>query len=107
MSIVIEGITKEDFFRILLGANCGMFQKEKLDSYYGYKVKEIPPHGRLIDADALTNIINQSITEEEKVFNSIKEDPIGKHGILVDINHDKRIIRILGNAPTIIEGEEE
>ena len=42
MSIIIEGMNKEDFFRILLGANCGMFQKEKLDSYYGHKVKELP-----------------------------------------------------------------
>lgn len=71
-----------------------------------FEAVEIPPHGRLIDADALTNIINQSITEQEKVFNSINEDPIGKHGIWIDIMHDKRITGILGNAPTIIEAEE-
>ena len=68
MSLLIEGMTKEDFFRILLGANCGMFQEEKLKSnlcegecasYYGYKVKELPPHGRLIDADALMRDIQE------------------------------------------------
>ena len=68
---------------------------------------KLPPHGRLIDADALINIINRSITEEERVFNSIKEDPIGKHRMWIDIMHDKRIVGILENAPTIIEAEEE
>lgn len=67
---------------------------------------ELPPHGRLIDADALVEQINQSIAEQEKVFDSIKEDPIGKQSVWVDIMHDERIVRILRNAPAIIEAEE-
>ena len=71
-----------------------------------YNLVAIPPHGRLIDADELVEQINQSIAEQEKVFDSIKEDPIGKQSIWVDIMHDERIVRILRDATTIIEAEE-
>jgi hypothetical protein len=72
----------------------------------GWDIEELRPHGRLIDADELIEQINQSIAEQEKVFDSIKEDPIGKQSVWVDIMHDERIVRILRDAPTIIEAEE-
>ncbi len=111
MSIIIEGMEMPKDGRLLISIHSDgcVYQSvydmgfEKVDCA---KAKELPPHGRLKDADALIDMINQSITEQEKVYNSIKEDPIGKHGMWIDIMHDKRIISILEDAPTIIEAEE-
>lgn len=114
MSILIKGMKmpkgNAECVEIYLYGDGTVFARQKITvngrKINGVEAVELPPHGRLIDADELIEQINQSIAEQEKVFDSIKEDPIGKQSVWVDIMHDERIVRILRDAPTIIEAEE-
>ena len=80
MSILIKGITLEQFYRDLNNVR---------DMDVGWDVVQLPPHGRLIDADALYGTIEAS-----------KDETIGhttfKETVLLDIR----------GMPTIIEAEE-
>lgn len=104
-------LPKEGRITIEIGSDGAVYSVTKRDIWSekyesDFPAYEIPPHGKLKDADALINTINQSVIEQERVFNSIK-DPMEKLSIRIDMMHDKRIVRILENAPTIIEAEEE
>lgn len=77
MSILIKGISKED----VIG----------LKSVFREKVIELPPHGRLIDADALDSYIYNDVPL--KVFGNIAR--------MTEMRN------IVCNAPTIIEAEVE
>lgn len=55
------------------------------------KAVPVPPHGRLIDAEAL---MNTPIETEEDIYGNIRCVPLG-------------VLPVLNSAPTIIEAEEE
>ena len=79
MSILIKGMDKETAMRLCSYAGIWMEEEDFI---------EIPPHGRLIDADALTELV-------ETEFRNWGEDYDASQ-FLGDIE----------DAPTIIEAEE-
>ena len=92
MSIIIHGITKEEFAKRMMGEGITIIDPDILgsfDSFFGHRVEELPPHGRLIDADRL---------EEEPC------DLIDDRGLEAESGYSHDQIR---NAPTIIEAEEK
>lgn len=55
-SIIIHGITQEEFARRMMGEGIVKIHPDILgscDSFFGYPIQEIPPHGDLIDRDRL------------------------------------------------------
>lgn len=78
MSVLIKGITKSDFENILTearyGANNCMLGN-------GVEAIELPPHGRLIDADALEKSLSillqfpSNLVNGQWIVNTIREQP--------------------------------
>jgi hypothetical protein len=64
-----------------------------------YKTIELPPHGRMIDADALRR---QWIEVEAKIGGDMRLDGLTLHDIITE-----GCVFDLDNAPTIIPAEEE
>jgi hypothetical protein len=79
MSILIKGITIEQFHKDLNTVD---------DMDVEWVIKQLPPHGRLIDADKVINRINMNI------------DLYGDF----PITHE-RMRRFIEYAPTIVEAE--
>ena len=89
MSIIIHGMDMPKDGRLLISIHSdGCVYRSVYDMGFEKvdcaKAEELPPHGRLIDADAL-------------IDNCMKED-----GFLAEM-----LFRKVSNAPTIIEAEEE
>lgn len=96
MSIYIKGIEipkscDECFFYT---ENCGGICR--ISNGNGCPLVSVPPHGRLIDADALEVAIQN---EEESFADSVYEFGIADGMALIHT--------VVGDAPTIIEAEEE
>ena len=53
MSVLIKGLTKEEVER------CFVFAKDGWCIFDMPEIIEVPPHGRLIDADAILGKINE------------------------------------------------
>lgn len=86
MSVLIKGITKSDFESILTEARYGA--NNCMIGEYA-EVVEIPPHGRLIDADALIE------TNAELADCDFIHPRIGS-----------TLREVVEDAPTIIDAEE-
>ena len=84
MSILIKGLTKEKV------ESCFRFAKDGWCIFDMPEIIEVPPHGRLIDADALK--------EKMKIVTRTAVQEIVEY----DINAYK-----VDDAPTIIESEDE
>ena len=92
MSIIIKGITKEEFARRMWGEGVEKVNPDIIgscNSYYGFEVEQLPPHGRLIDADAL-NYSRVRIYHEDGT--------VGGYNAVV-------LSAEIKDAPTIIEAE--
>ena len=92
MSILIKGIKMLDKSGVITLRVWGNGRVERLEGYHswllsGVRAENIPPHGRLIDADALMELI-----EHDTPLSSV---------------YEKTTRRYLHNAPTIIEAEGE
>lgn len=91
MSLLIKNWSEADWKELLKWAKIGL-NNAMIGEFS--EVEEIPPHGRLIDKDALEADISASV-----VFS-------GRDGN-AEIVGAKKIINRLHLAPTIIEAEEE
>lgn len=80
MSVLIKGITLEQFYRDLNNVR---------DMDVGWNAVQLPPHGRLIDADALAKKMRGVVFRGEEK----------------DVLHHN--VQVFLGAPTIIESEEE
>lgn len=78
MSILIRGITIEQFYKDLNTVD---------DTDVGWDIRQLPPHGRLIDADAL---------REDWLEN-------GENEYVYDTND---FLESIDSVPTIIDAEE-
>ena len=99
MNILIEGISAEEFSRKLgFGAEglCG--------TLFGYKVFEVPAHGKLIDADEIIEGLEYSISEQERVRDSLV-NVVDKGLMEIDILRDKRFLNYIKNRPVVIEAD--
>lgn len=84
MSVLIKGITLEQFYRDLNNVR---------DMDVGWDAVQLPPHGRLIDADASLKSISRAIEDDSDIADVYEED--------YELVNDW-----LASAPTIIEAEE-
>lgn len=71
----------------------------------GCPLIEIPPHGRLIDADALAKIVLNWITTQEKAYPNEDSNALSWRLGARAMGH--QIYRDIEAAPTIIEAEGE
>lgn len=104
MSIIIKGITKAQFYK----------DTNKIPYMdVGWDIEELPPHGRLIDADALTDDLEFDIRNDQRVIDELRKDlPDGFIDIRIATTQDDKDIKqncivLLREQPTIIEAEEE
>ena len=104
MSILIEGMSKKEFAELL-----GLYKIlppeviDEMKTLEGHKVIEIPPHGRLIDADALM----REFGKEEKAMEIHGQEFSSSFlSSFQEISTEWYCVEdILDNAPTIIEAE--
>jgi len=110
MSIIIHGITKEEFATRMMGEGITIIDPDILgsfESFFGYRTEELPPHGRLIDSDALLENINGIWDCNDMIF----EDDNICEKIRADCNSCRwretrdAIAKMVGRMPTIIETE--
>ena len=73
---------------------------------------ELPPHGRLIDADAFEKEFQDNVNGGEAHLNRMVELSSGNpdkriyEKILQDVKVSREIVRAIRDAPTIIEAED-
>ena len=79
MSVLIKGITLEQFYKDLNNVR---------DMDVGWDVAELPPHGRLVDADKF---------KEEFPHDEDWDYPV---------NTNSYVVETIDKSPTIIEAEE-
>lgn len=89
MSVLIKGLTKEKV------ESCFRFAKDGWCIFDMPEIIEVPPHGRLIDADALMRSFHDEFDDEE--VHDFECGAYWFHGSV--INH-------VINSPTIIPAEE-
>lgn len=82
MSVLIKGITLEQFYRDLNNVR---------DMDVGWDAVQLPPHGRLIDADALMEN-EENISFKDEWHMTVTEAFVS--------------VKNIAHAPTIIEAEE-
>lgn len=82
---------------------------ERMDSC---PLVELPPHGRLIDADALTDDLEFDVRNDEQIIDELKKDlPDGFIDIRIATTQDDKDIKqncieLIKATKTIIEAEE-
>ena len=86
MSVLIKGLTKEKV------ESCFRFAKDGWCIFDMPEIIEVPPHGRLIDADALENEAQMWLLECNKYDNQFQKP--------------YEVMRAIALAPTIIPAEE-
>lgn len=71
-----------------------------------YPVEEIPPHGRLIDADELAEDLDFDIENDLRALDDL--DIVGKKRAHIQFDKDckQNCMNYLSNCPTIIPAEE-
>lgn len=111
MSLLIKNWSTDDWKELLkwakIGANNAMIGEFA-------EVEELPPHGRLIDADAILGKINAIIYAHPDEADLYEEDAVivrdwlRSEPAIIEADHFRDNTKMVeANAPTIIEAEEE
>jgi len=108
MSIIIHGITKEEFAKRMMGEGITIIDPDILgsfESFFGYRTEELPPHGRLIDADAIQRKMYRKVAKIQKVINDPSRWSEERKDAITDKYTVLKAKKWIAEAPTIIEAE--
>ena len=113
MSIIIKGMKMPTARDTLVLVKTDGTAIVYVDEAYVTTAYPVPPHGRLIDADALTDDLEFDIRNDKRVIDELRKDlPDGFIDIRIATTQDDKDIKqncivLLREQPTIIEAEEE
>lgn len=98
------GLRNERVVCMFTGANAYMNEVQYLDDC---PLIPVPPHGRLIDADALAHDLEFDIENDQRALDQM--DFVGKERALIQFDKDckQNCMWYLSEASTIIPAEEE